>query len=110
MLGVFVPECEDSGEWKALQCHASTGMCRCVHPTGENLKNSSRVLETCVCIVHRDRQMKKGLLGAAIPACEESGYYKKVQCHEARCSCADPTSGELRGESRHISELSQLEC
>ena len=25
MMGVFVPDCEENGDWKSLQCHPSTG-------------------------------------------------------------------------------------
>ncbi|GIY42968.1 hypothetical protein CEXT_752851 [Caerostris extrusa] len=37
MIGVHIPQCEDDGSFKKMQCFYSTGMCYCADPTtGKN--------------------------------------------------------------------------
>eukprot|EP00659_Diplonema_papillatum_P016312 gene16312-24995_t len=36
LLGVYIPQCEEDGSFRAKQCHGSTGRCWCADPmTGE---------------------------------------------------------------------------
>ncbi len=30
MLGAYIPDCDEKGNFSSLQCHGSTGMCWCV--------------------------------------------------------------------------------
>uniref|UniRef100_A0A3B3QPV1 Thyroglobulin type-1 domain-containing protein n=1 Tax=Paramormyrops kingsleyae TaxID=1676925 RepID=A0A3B3QPV1_9TELE len=36
-LGQFVPECDDAGNYRQIQCHASIGQCWCVNRNGEEI-------------------------------------------------------------------------
>ncbi|XP_075217615.1 proteoglycan Cow isoform X2 [Lycorma delicatula] len=40
LAGVYVPECDAEGYYRATQCHASVGMCWCVDKHGVELPNS----------------------------------------------------------------------
>jgi len=42
MVGMFVPQCEDDGKYKAKQCWGSTGQCWCVTPTGQEVTFTRR--------------------------------------------------------------------
>ncbi len=35
LLGAYVAQCTDTGAWKPLQCHGSTGHCWCVDSEGK---------------------------------------------------------------------------
>uniref|UniRef100_A0A3P8W1W5 Thyroglobulin type-1 domain-containing protein n=1 Tax=Cynoglossus semilaevis TaxID=244447 RepID=A0A3P8W1W5_CYNSE len=35
VVGVYVPQCDDHGQYIPLQCHGSTGHCWCVDNTGQ---------------------------------------------------------------------------
>ena len=40
MPGAFVPQCEDDGSYKKIQCHGSTGYCWCVNENGVKLEGT----------------------------------------------------------------------
>ena len=42
MTGVFVPQCTSTGEYKKVQCEASTGYCWCVDENGEQVGYETR--------------------------------------------------------------------
>uniref|UniRef100_A0A8C2WKY9 Thyroglobulin type-1 domain-containing protein n=1 Tax=Cyclopterus lumpus TaxID=8103 RepID=A0A8C2WKY9_CYCLU len=35
VVGAYVPQCEDNGQYTASQCHGSTGHCWCVDGNGQ---------------------------------------------------------------------------
>ena len=37
LVGGFIPQCNDDGTWKPMQCHGSTGYCMCVDDEGNQL-------------------------------------------------------------------------
>eukprot|EP00929_Paragymnodinium_shiwhaense_P067807 TRINITY_DN34092_c0_g2_i2.p1 TRINITY_DN34092_c0_g2~~TRINITY_DN34092_c0_g2_i2.p1 ORF type:complete len:631 (-),score=102.64 TRINITY_DN34092_c0_g2_i2:65-1957(-) len=39
-IGVFVPRCDDDGDFAPIQCHASTGQCWCVDEAGDELSGT----------------------------------------------------------------------
>src|SRR4029434_1483948 len=55
----------------------------------------------CVCIYVCVRVF--ALSGMYIPSCDEDGYYRKLQCDQARgeCWCVDQHGGELMGSRIH---------
>ena len=34
LLGAFIPQCNEDGSYKEVQCHGSTGYCWCVDDSG----------------------------------------------------------------------------
>ncbi|KAJ7994796.1 hypothetical protein DPEC_G00253180 [Dallia pectoralis] len=87
-LGVFVPHCHEHGQYRALQCHPSTGYCWCVDSNGQE----------------RDGTRKEP--GTGPPNCDEPGlvfHYRsgssryaftfveaQLACHSVGASIATP--------------------
>lgn len=43
MVGAFVPECKENGNYEKKQCHGSTGHCWCVEPvTGQEITGTRK--------------------------------------------------------------------
>ena len=40
LIGSYIPQCTESGDYEAMQCHASTGYCWCVDENGEEIKGT----------------------------------------------------------------------
>ncbi|KAJ8882120.1 hypothetical protein PR048_018608 [Dryococelus australis] len=40
LLGVYIPDCDDEGYYRATQCHTSVGICWCVDKHGVEVTNS----------------------------------------------------------------------
>lgn len=130
LVGRFVPRCDEDGRYHPLQCRES--VCFCVdrltggriagterhvsrHDEAEDLCASSNIQKRerpqSKCEKERDDPAKEGLMGAFRPACEESGAYKVVQCHESVCHCADPISGEVKAATgQHVSNYDKMEA
>jgi len=41
-IGTFVPQCQTSGEYKPVQCHALTGFCWCVDKNGGRVQGTEQ--------------------------------------------------------------------
>jgi len=39
LMGAFVPQCDDTGQYEPLQCHGSTGYCWCVDTAGARISD-----------------------------------------------------------------------
>ena len=37
LVGVYHPQCDEDGSYKAKQCHGSTGFCWCVNDQGQRM-------------------------------------------------------------------------
>ena len=40
LIGKYIAQCDEQGNWKPKQCHASTGYCWCVDKEGKQLGSS----------------------------------------------------------------------
>ena len=40
LVGAYIPQCTETGEFVAKQCHGSTGYCWCVDEEGEELEGT----------------------------------------------------------------------
>ncbi|KAI7804654.1 nidogen-2 isoform X2 [Triplophysa rosa] len=115
LIGAFIPQCDDEGQYRPLQCHGSTGHCWCVDSTGQERPGTrsppgsprtncdESVRPKTHCEHHRD-SVKSGsgdvpLIGAFIPQCDDEGQYRPLQCHGStgHCWCVDSTGQERPG-------------
>ncbi|XP_052009773.1 nidogen-2-like [Xyrauchen texanus] len=115
LIGAFIPQCDDEGQYRPLQCHGSTGHCWCVDsrgqerdgtrtPPGTPPRNCDEpVRPKTQCEQHRD-SLQGGTggipqIGAFIPQCDEEGQYRPLQCHGStgHCWCVDSRGQERVG-------------
>jgi len=109
MIGKFIPECDEEGNYKPVQCDASTGFCWCAcTKTGKKIDGTS-VRGTPKCPAKKDKKewscndaRKKAtsdidqMLSAKeyIPVCDKKGNYQPLQCDlQGYCWCANPKTG-----------------
>ncbi|XP_041834477.1 thyroglobulin-like isoform X3 [Melanotaenia boesemani] len=109
-VGVFVPECDENGDYQPKQCHASTGECRCVDKRGIQISGTetragspppdcSKAAERH-CEHHKTRVEATGtLIGGFLPKCDENGKYQPQQCHAStgHCWCVNKKGTEKPG-------------
>ncbi|XP_042597852.1 nidogen-2 isoform X2 [Cyprinus carpio] len=118
LIGAFIPQCDDEGQYRPQQCHGSTGHCWCVDsrgqeragtrtPPGAPTINCDEPVHPerpkTHCEQHRD-SLRRGdgdvpLIGAFIPQCDEEGQYRPQQCHGStgHCWCVDSRGQERAG-------------
>ncbi|XP_047432393.1 nidogen-2 isoform X2 [Mugil cephalus] len=131
ILGVFVPQCDDSGQYTSLQCHGSTGYCWCVDRTGQERpgtrtppgtqpKDCDRPDEPkrpkTHCEQHRDSVQTTSpdgnpIVGAYVPQCDAAGQYISRQCHGStgHCWCVD-NRGDERPGTRTPPGATRVDC
>ncbi|XP_059183657.1 nidogen-2 [Centropristis striata] len=119
LLGVYVPQCEDNGEYTALQCYSSTGHCWCVDERGEEREGTRSLAgepaKDCDkpdeperpkthCEHYRDSVQTTSpegypIVGAYAPQCDANGQYIPLQCHGStgHCWCVDGRGQERAG-------------
>uniref|UniRef100_A0A674C4Y2 Nidogen 2 n=1 Tax=Salmo trutta TaxID=8032 RepID=A0A674C4Y2_SALTR len=131
ILGVFVPECDEQGQYRALQCHGSTGHCWCVDSRGQERAGTRKGPGTSQpncdepdlperakthCEQHKDSVQTISpegypILGVFVPECDEQGQYRALQCHGStgHCWCVD-SRGQERAGTRKGPGTSQPNC
>uniref|UniRef100_A0A4W4G209 Thyroglobulin type-1 domain-containing protein n=1 Tax=Electrophorus electricus TaxID=8005 RepID=A0A4W4G209_ELEEL len=111
MIGAFIPQCDEEGHYRPLQCHPSTGYCWCVNSTGQKIEGTNTPPGTKTpnceaperrktkCEQERDNVTVKHMIGAFIPQCDEEGHYRPLQCHPSTgyCWCVDCMGREIAG-------------
>ncbi|KAJ8004525.1 hypothetical protein DPEC_G00137180, partial [Dallia pectoralis] len=118
MPGAFVPQCNEQGHYKPLQCHGSTGHCWCVDHRGQeksgtrngpgggrpNCDVPGQPEQSRNCMEHKESIKTTGpggepVLGAFVPDCDHLGHYKPLQCHGStgHCWCVDHRGQEKSG-------------
>ncbi|XP_032883214.1 nidogen-2 isoform X28 [Amblyraja radiata] len=123
-LGLHIPQCDEAGRFRTIQCHGSTGHCWCVNESGREIPGtrtppgtgqircgSAEQIEQPknACARHHE-QVQRELsahgsdppVGVYIPQCDEEGNYQEMQCHSstAHCWCVDVEGQEVPGTSR----------
>ncbi|XP_069376787.1 nidogen-2 isoform X2 [Paralichthys olivaceus] len=125
ILGAYVPQCDDQGQFRPQQCHSSTGHCWCVDSRGQERagtrtsSGSQRV--DCDKPVHvaptqrpesvceRWRVSLIEHYGGRpdpqqyVPQCEPDGQFSPVQCYgeTTYCWCVDQDGREVPGTRSH---------
>ncbi|XP_072239725.1 uncharacterized protein [Leuresthes tenuis] len=125
MIGAYIPQCDENGEYQKHQCHGSTGHCWCVDHLGKEIPGTRTPAGTpsvdcskqdgrhC----HHQRESLKitgvsgPLIGAYIPQCDEDGQYAPRQCHGStgHCWCVD-RSGQEKPGTRTPPGTPSLDC
>ncbi|XP_043553579.1 uncharacterized protein nid2a isoform X4 [Chiloscyllium plagiosum] len=128
LTGIHIPECDDEGNFRPLQCHSSTGHCWCVYENGQEIPGTRTPPGTdqpqcgqpvtnerpkTLCEQHQER-VHLGLtplIGAYIPQCDKQGNFKPLQCHGStgHCWCVDERGQEIPG-TRTPPGISQPQC
>ncbi|XP_034072971.1 nidogen-2 isoform X3 [Gymnodraco acuticeps] len=119
LLGVYVPQCDSTGQYTSQQCHDSTGYCWCVDSRGQE-KDGSRTSHDTQRVdcdrpdeperpkTHCEHQRERAqttiqegypVVGAHVPQCDANGQYLRLQCHTStgHCWCVDSTGQERAG-------------
>ncbi|XP_016521316.1 nidogen-2 isoform X7 [Poecilia formosa] len=128
VAGAYVPQCDENGQYRQLQCHSSTGYCWCVDSQGEERPGTRTPPGTpptdcdkperprTQCEHHRDSVQNTGplgppVVGTYIPECDENGLYVPKQCHDLSgyCWCVD-SSGQERSGTRTGPGSPSIDC
>ncbi|XP_022094920.1 papilin-like [Acanthaster planci] len=105
----YVPECNEAGDYREIQCYGNTGHCWCVNDNGEEIdgtrKRPGEGVPDCTvkdCHAAREEASSSGRIGHYIPQCTEEGLYTPTQCHGGTgyCWCVDENGEELTGTRR----------
>ncbi|XP_042260956.1 nidogen-2 isoform X2 [Thunnus maccoyii] len=118
-VGVYVPQCDASGQYTPLQCHGSSGYCWCVDKSGQERegtrtfpgtppkdcdKPDERERPKTFCEHHRDSVQTTSpeghpIPGVFVPQCDTNGAYRSQQCHSSsgHCWCVDSNGQERPG-------------
>uniref|UniRef100_A0A3B4WGN0 Nidogen 2 n=1 Tax=Seriola lalandi dorsalis TaxID=1841481 RepID=A0A3B4WGN0_SERLL len=116
VAGAYVPQCDDSGEYRPLQCHSSSGYCWCVDSRGQEIAGTRTPpgapptdcdkpeRPKTYCQHHRDSVQTTSpegypIVGAYVPQCDANGQYTPLQCHGStgHCWCVDSRGQERAG-------------
>ncbi|XP_076838202.1 saxiphilin-like [Brachyhypopomus gauderio] len=114
LLGNFIPECDEKGNYTPQQCHGSTGYCWCVDSMGQKIEGTTKPPGTsspsCAATEHpntkceqeRQTALDKHLTGIFIPECDEKGNYTPQQCHGSTgyCWCVDSMGQKIEGTNK----------
>ncbi|GIY60131.1 venom factor [Caerostris darwini] len=83
----LIPECEENGDYAALQCFTANDWCVCYRRNGENINTPSKNIKACECIRQKDDALVAE--DTYVPDCDKNGYFKEVQCERDECWCVD---------------------
>ncbi|XP_066454208.1 saxiphilin-like isoform X2 [Eleutherodactylus coqui] len=111
LIGAFVPDCDERGNYNPKQCHGSIGYCWCVNEKGQKIVGTEtppgQPSPTCEeeqstpCLKHRQSLLggNKPKIGAFVPKCDEKGDYIPKQCHGStgQCWCVNTDGEEIAG-------------
>ncbi|XP_060117458.1 nidogen-2 [Heteronotia binoei] len=116
--GPHVPQCDDQGNYRPLQCHSSTGECWCVDREGREVTGSRTPPGTSPppcgapeptprpqTMCERWRQSLLEHYGGSprddqyVPQCDALGNFSPLQCHgnSGYCWCVDEKGHEVQG-------------
>uniref|UniRef100_A0A4W6E3B1 Nidogen 2 n=1 Tax=Lates calcarifer TaxID=8187 RepID=A0A4W6E3B1_LATCA len=119
LLGAYVPQCDDNGQYVPQQCHSSTGYCWCVDSRGQERRGTRTPPGTPSVDCDRPERPKTycehpegyPIVGAYVPQCDAEGQYLPRQCHgsSGHCWCVD-SKGEERAGTRTPPGAPSVDC
>ncbi|XP_015915143.1 U20-hexatoxin-Hi1a isoform X1 [Parasteatoda tepidariorum] len=83
----LIPECEENGDYAALQCFTANDWCVCYRRNGDNINTPSKNIKACDCVRQKDDAITAG--DTYIPKCDKNGYFQSKQCSNDECWCVD---------------------
>ncbi|NXI32223.1 NID2 protein, partial [Sterrhoptilus dennistouni] len=113
-----VPQCDEQGQYRPLQCHSSSGHCWCVDAAGQEIAGtrtapgttpprcgSPEPTERPPSMCERWRQSLLEHYGGSprgdqyVPQCDPSGDFTPLQCHgdSGYCWCVEQSGREIPG-------------
>ncbi|XP_032043720.1 nidogen-2 isoform X2 [Aythya fuligula] len=113
-----VPQCDERGGYRPLQCHGSTGHCWCVDAAGQEIAGTRTApgstpprcgnpepTERPPSMCERWRQSLLEHYGGSprgdqyVPQCDAGGHFTPLQCHgdSGYCWCVDESGREIQG-------------
>uniref|UniRef100_A0A8C9L469 Nidogen 2 n=1 Tax=Serinus canaria TaxID=9135 RepID=A0A8C9L469_SERCA len=113
-----VPQCDEQGRYRPLQCHGSSGHCWCVDAAGQEIAGtrtapgttpprcgSPEPTERPPSMCERWRQSLLEHYGGSprrdqyVPQCDPSGDFTPLQCHgdSGYCWCVEQSGREISG-------------
>jgi hypothetical protein len=96
MIGSFVPQCDERGNYEPVQCHGSTGYCWCSDTEGNEIANTRQrgtvSIETCAAVTHATADFGTSVHA---PDCD-------VTSIEAACANVDATNPKNCNSPCHI--------
>ncbi|KAL7871335.1 hypothetical protein SRHO_G00063180 [Serrasalmus rhombeus] len=123
MLQDYVPQCDEKGQYRPLQCLGSTGHCWCVDSRGQervgtrtlpgtphtNCDQPAPLVPRAETLCERWRTTLLSHYGGQpdpqdyMPQCDAGGHFLPVQCYgnSSYCWCADPEGREVMGTRSH---------
>ncbi|XP_030644080.1 nidogen-2 [Chanos chanos] len=123
LIGAFIPQCDEEGQYRPLQCHGSTGHCWCVDSRGQEREGTRTPPGTpptncdepvpppqrpdTVCERWRASLIEHygGEPGPQnyLPQCDSSGEFNPLQCYgdSSYCWCVDKDGREVPGTRSH---------
>ncbi|KAM6215082.1 thyroglobulin [Rhynchocyon petersi] len=103
----YVPQCEEDGSFRTVQCRNDGQACWCVGADGSEVPGSRRPGRPVSCLSFCQLQKQQILLSgylnstttSYLPQCEHSGDYSPVQCDmwQLQCWCVDVEGMEVYG-------------
>uniref|UniRef100_A0A8C4SRN2 Nidogen 2 n=1 Tax=Erpetoichthys calabaricus TaxID=27687 RepID=A0A8C4SRN2_ERPCA len=124
-VGAYIPQCDEEGNYRPLQCHGSTGYCWCVDSRGQERPGTrtppGSTLSVCVVpettlrpktvstMCERWRSSLLEHYGGQpaphhyIPQCDDLGNFSPLQCYgdNSYCWCVDAQGREVSGTRSH---------
>lgn len=110
LIGAMRPQCDEEGEFKAIQCHGSTGFCWCVDPAGKEVNGTRQrgkpdcskavfPAESLLTACQRLAVKSQVIPGSYVPQCDGGGDFIPRQCHgsDGQCWCVDTRGVEIEG-------------
>uniref|UniRef100_A0A0C9SEE9 Putative thyropin n=1 Tax=Amblyomma americanum TaxID=6943 RepID=A0A0C9SEE9_AMBAM len=120
LTGLLVPECDEHGEYKAIQCFGETvrgrPFCACYDREFGQIKGPSRSLRSCNCIRahHEWEHSRDSSRRDSEPRCDTtSGEFNPVQCSREEHWCVDRDTGAQLSEKQRggcATDLSHASC
>ncbi|NXX10210.1 NID2 protein, partial [Podargus strigoides] len=113
-----MPQCDEEGRYRPLQCHGSTGYCWCVDAAGQEIAGTRTApgstpprcgnpepTERPPTMCERWRQSLLEHYGGSprrdqyVPQCDARGTFTPLQCHgdSGYCWCVDESGREIQG-------------
>nr|XP_029529998.1 equistatin-like [Oncorhynchus nerka] len=111
--GVYVPTCDNDGQYKPEQCSGSTGYCWCVNSSGQKIPGTDTPPGTAPIICSTQNGTMRPMspcedardaathdpVGAYTPTCDAAGRYTPEQCSGSTgyCWCVTSSGQKIPG-------------